>query len=218
MRRRKEQAAKIRVKILQDRKTGLTYEDIQRKRGVSSRTVAKLVKGKDPQRFCEKCGETDPEKLEEHHPDKVSCPNEMQTLCASCHAKVTREQQKKRNGEKHNKVLTPEVISAQQVPNVQRTRLPKPPIVTNATTLPIRQTQAIPPRPLTSDEWRFLGKIGCYVAAGTSLGEGLCNKKLPWWARLILVGITGVPIWIASKLGRPMEKQGASSEVLKPTF
>ena len=65
MRRKKELMDKLRVKILQDRQNGLTYEQIQRKRGVSSRTIANLVKGKDPQRFCQRCGETDPEKLEE---------------------------------------------------------------------------------------------------------------------------------------------------------
>jgi len=206
MRRRNEVMDKLKVNILKDRKAGLTYEDIQRKRGVSSCTVATLVKGKDPQRFCGKCGETDPEKLEEHHPDRVNRPHESETLCASCHAKVTREQQKKRNTEKQNTVLTPEAISAQQAPEVQRASLPQPSILTSPITQPVRQTQAIPPRPLTPDEWRFLGKVGCYTAAGTCLGEGLCNKKLPWWARLILVGVTGVPIWIASKLSRPVEK------------
>jgi len=100
MRRRKEHAMKLRVKILQDRKDGLTYEEIQRKRGVSSRTIANLVKGKDPKRFCEQCGETDPQKLEEHHPDKVNSPSQTVTLCGSCHAKVTREQQTKVTTEK----------------------------------------------------------------------------------------------------------------------
>ena len=47
MRSRNELMDKLRVKILQDRKDGLTYEEIQRKRGVSSRTIANLVKGKD---------------------------------------------------------------------------------------------------------------------------------------------------------------------------
>jgi len=65
MRRKKELMDKLRVEILQDRQNGLTYEQIQRKRGVSSRTIANLVKGKDPQRFCQMCGETDPERLEE---------------------------------------------------------------------------------------------------------------------------------------------------------
>ena len=87
---------KLRVKILEDRKAGLTYEQIQRKRGVSSRTIAKLVKGKDLKRFCKMCGETDPEKLEEHHPDKENFPNYTVTLCASCHAKVTRKQMREK--------------------------------------------------------------------------------------------------------------------------
>ena len=51
MRRRKELMDKLRVKILQDRKYGLTYEQIQRKRGVSSRTIANLLKDGDPSKI-----------------------------------------------------------------------------------------------------------------------------------------------------------------------
>ncbi len=100
MRRRREQAAKLKVKILEDRKAGLTYEEIQRKRGASSRTIADLIKGNDPKKFCQQCGETDPEKLQEHHPDKVNDPTRTATLCASCHSKVTREEQRERTKEK----------------------------------------------------------------------------------------------------------------------
>gem|GEM_PF-4016611 len=69
MRRRNELMDKLRVRILQDRRDGLTSEQIQVRRGASSRTIANLVKGKDPRRFCIRCGETDPQKLEQHHPD-----------------------------------------------------------------------------------------------------------------------------------------------------
>jgi len=42
MRRRTELARQMRVRILEDRRNGLTYEEIQRKRKVSSRTIANL--------------------------------------------------------------------------------------------------------------------------------------------------------------------------------
>ncbi len=54
------------------------------KKGASSRTIANLVKGKDLSRFCTSCGETDAQKLEEHHSDKVNRPNQTITLCANC--------------------------------------------------------------------------------------------------------------------------------------
>ncbi|MCZ2809797.1 MAG: hypothetical protein O2V44_10625, partial [Candidatus Bathyarchaeota archaeon] len=104
MRRRNELMDKLRVRILQGRKDGLTYEQIQTKTGASSRTIANLVKGKDPRRFCIRCGETDPQKLEQHHPDRVNRPNETVTLCANCHSTVTREQQRKTNREKKKEI------------------------------------------------------------------------------------------------------------------
>jgi len=82
MRRRSELMNKLRVKILEDYRAGLTYSEIQRRRGASSRTIANLVKGKDLRRFCQMCGETDQEKLEEHHPNKMIHPSETVTLCA----------------------------------------------------------------------------------------------------------------------------------------
>jgi len=177
MRRRKDQAAKMRVKILQDRKTGLTYGEIQRKRGVSSRTIANLVKGKDPKRFCEQCGETDPEKLEEHHPDKVNYPNKTVTLCASCHAKVTREQQRKMNKEKKKVTGIPKIILPLNVPSQRRISNP-------------HQTIHFQPRPLTPQEKRWLGRGFLYGGGGIALGESIFDKKLPKWLRII-VGVSG---------------------------
>jgi len=178
MRRRKEVMDKLRVKILEDRKAGLTYEQIQRKRGVSSRTIAKLVKGKDPKRFCQMCGETDPEKLEEHHPDKVNRPNYTITLCASCHAKVTRKQQQKRNKEKKNQLVIPEIVSALKVPVPQA-----------VSTQP--QVRYTPSRPLTPQEKHWIGKGLCYGGGGIAIGEGMFDKRLPRWVRglLIIAGI-----------------------------
>jgi len=141
MRRRNELMDKLRVKILQDRKNGLTYEQIQRKRGVSSRTIANLVKDGDPKRFCQQCGETDPEKLEEHHPDKENFPNETVTLCSNCHSKVTRIEQRKRNREKKGETIIPEITPFFNFPTAQI--VPIQPQVTHASL-----------RPLTSQEKR----------------------------------------------------------------
>ena len=170
MRRKKELMDKLRVKILQDRQNGLTYEQIQRKRGVSSRTIANLVKGKDPQRFCQMCGETDPEKLEEHHPDKVNHPNYTITLCASCHAKVTRKQQQERNREKKNQLVIPEIIPALKVP-----------VLTQP------QVRYTPSRPLTPQEKRWIGKRFFYGSGGIAIGKGMFDKRLPGWVRILLI-------------------------------
>ena len=183
MRRRKKQATKLRVKILQDRKGGLTYEEIQRKRGVSSRTIANLVKEKDPKRFCEQCAETDPEKLEEHHPDKANSPNRTVTLCASCHAKVTREQQRKVMREKKKEITIPEIIPPLKLSAEQR--MANPP-----------QTTYSQLRPLTPQEKRWLGRGALYGGGGIALGEGIFDKRLPGWLRLLL-GIGGATLLYA---------------------
>ena len=183
MRRRKEQATKLRVKILQDRKNGLTYEQIQRTRGVSSRTIANLVKGEDPKRFCEQCGETDPEKLEQHHPDKLNHPNDTRTLCASCHSKITREQQRIMNKDtkketKVSKVIPPLSISTQP-------RVPYP-----------AQTGYSQFRPLTPQEKCWIGRAALFSGGGIALGEGVFDRRLPGWLRLLL-GIGGIALLYA---------------------
>lgn len=183
MRRRKELMNKLKVRILQDRKNGLTYEQIEQRRGVSSRTVADLVKGKDLQRFCEQCGETDPEKLEEHHPDKVNRPNDTRTLCASCHSKVTREQQRKVSKEKKKDISIPEIIQRVKI-SAQR-RMPNPP-----------QTTYSEPRPPTPQEKRWLGRGFLYGGGGVALGEGIFDGRLPGWLRF-LPGIGGAALLYA---------------------
>ena len=173
MRRRSELMDKLRVKILQDWKNGLTYKEIERKRGVSSRTIANLVGGKDLKRFCQSCGQTDPEKLQEHHPDRANRPNETKTLCASCHEKITRKQQRERHRERKNNVLIPEVVET--------------------TNQPVQQKIAAPPevsydaRPLTLEEQRWLGKGLCYSIGGVALGKGAFDNKIPRWIRGLLV-------------------------------
>ena len=178
MRRRREQATKLRVKILEDRKAGLTYEEIERKRGVSSRTIANLVKGKDPKKYCNECGETDPEKLQEHHPDKVNDPDRTMTLCASCHSKVTREEQRKRT-KKTQKNL---VGSETNLPDTLQIKQNPPSQAQPAYT----QIEPVPP-----EVWRWLGKYGLYSSGGIALAEAICDKRLPPWFRWFL-GISGL--------------------------
>jgi len=192
VRRRNELMNKLRVKILQDWKSGLTYEKIERKRGVSSRTIANLVKGKDLKRFCEMCGETDQEKLEEHHPNKTMHPNETVTLCASCHSKATRKQQKERHKERENKVLIPEVVETTNPPVQQRMSAPPEVSYNNE-------------RPLTLEEQRWLGKGFCYSIGGVALGKGAFDKKIPGWIRGLLT-IAGILfLYGGSRIGRDTE-------------
>jgi len=211
MRRRTELAKKLRVKILGDRRNGLTYEEIERNRGVSSRTIANLVKGKDPKRFCGMCAETDPQKLEEHHPDRENYPNVTRTLCASCHSKVTREEQRTKRRQVQKKVVMPKVIPPQQVPAPQLLPVPPRRVVRVPTTPPARQTETVSSRPLTSDEWRLLGRVGCYGGGGVALGEGLLNPKIPWWGRLLLFGGAAFSLWLGSKLHKPTEERAPAS-------
>ena len=178
MRRRREQATKLRVKILEDRKAGLTYEEIERKRGVSSRTIANLVKGKDPKKYCNECGETDPEKLQEHHPDKVNDPDRTMTLCASCHSKVTREEQRERAKETQKKL----VDSQTTVTDILQTKQNPPTEAQPGYT----QMEPVPP-----EVWRWLGKYGLYSSGGIALAEAICDKRLPPWFRWFL-GIGGL--------------------------
>lgn len=187
MRRRKELMNKLRVKILEDWKNGLTYERIERKRGVSSRTVANLVKGKDPRRFCMRCGETDPQKLEQHHPDRVNRPNETVTLCANCHSTVTRELQRKTNREKKREICTPNNTSPVYVSMPSRS-MPQPQVA---------YTQC---RPFTPAENRCIGRGLSYGGGGIAVGEGLFDNRLPGWARVVLVIVGGAVMYAGSKI------------------
>jgi len=157
MRRRNELMDKLRVKILQDRRDGLTSEQIQARRGASSRTIANLVKGKDPRRFCIRCGETDPQKLEQHHPDRVNRPNETVTLCANCHSTVTRELQRKTNREKKKEICTPNTSPIHV--SIPSRSMAQPQVA---------HTQC---RPSTPAEKRCIGRGFSYGGGGIAVGE-----------------------------------------------
>lgn len=186
MRRRKKEIEKVRVKILEAKRAGLTYEEIKKKTGASSRTIANLVKGKDLSRFCTSCGETDAQKLEEHHPDKANRPNQTVTLCANCHATVTSEQQRKRNSEKKIDLAAPKSNPTISVPTPPKT---------------INQTQMSSPqlKPFTPIEKRWIARGVFYGSAGIAIGEGLLDRKLPGWARLMLIITGGVLLYTGSK-------------------
>lgn len=78
---------KIKLKIVEARKAGMTYKDIRRRYGVSLNIISKPVV--DPfRRYCAKCGETDPEKLQERYADRVNRPGKTVTLRANCRSEI----------------------------------------------------------------------------------------------------------------------------------
>ena len=85
-----------RLKIIQARKEGASYSELQRRFGVSPNYLSKLFKGKDINKYCEQCGENDPQVLEKHHPDKENRPNSWIWLCSNCHSKISRKEIRKR--------------------------------------------------------------------------------------------------------------------------
>lgn len=182
MRKHKKQVEKLRVKILEAKRAGLTYEAIHTKTGASSRTIANLVKGKDITRFCTSCGETDVQKLHEHHPDKANRPNETVTLCANCHAAVTRVQQRERNKEKRIDKATPNSDPTVSVPT--------PPKTVNQTQ--VDRTQL---NDLTPQQQRWIAKGICYGAAGIAISQGLSSEEMSGWDRLLMLAVGGILLY-----------------------
>lgn len=107
MRRPSRSSKRIRLKILEARKNGMAYEEIRRKYGVSLNTISKLVKGKSLLRYCSKCGETNPGKLEERHPDRANLPGKTITLCANCHSELHRKQPQENKEKRQHGQITP---------------------------------------------------------------------------------------------------------------
>jgi RNase P subunit RPR2 len=106
MRRTEKEIGKLRLRIIELRQKGKTYEEIRRITSASPTTIAKILKNFKG-RYCVKCGEVNTEVLEEHHPDKVNMPDYTITLCANCHEKITREQLRKRNKQQESPVGKP---------------------------------------------------------------------------------------------------------------
>ena len=90
-----------RLKLIKARKEGATFSQLQRRFGVSPNYLSKLFKGKDVNKYCEHCGENDPEVLEKHHPDKENRPDYAIWLCSNCHSKITRKEAKERTTQKN---------------------------------------------------------------------------------------------------------------------
>ena len=77
-----------RLKLIKARKEGATFSELQRRFGVSPNYLSKVFKGKDINKYCQHCGENDPEALEKHHPDKENRPDYWIWLCSNCHNRV----------------------------------------------------------------------------------------------------------------------------------
>jgi Fic family protein len=137
MRRTKEGMKKLRIKIIKLKEKGLTVEEIRRRTGASPNTICKILKGFKG-KYCQKCGETNPEVLEQHHPDKINRPDFTITLCANCHEEITRKQARERNKKKENEknilnpvnLNLPATIQTQKENITQNLNLPNAPVQT----------------------------------------------------------------------------------------
>jgi hypothetical protein len=148
MRRTKEGMKKLRIKIIKLKEKGLTVEGIRRRTGASPNTICKILKGFKG-RYCQKCGETNPEVLEQHHPDKINRPDFTITLCANCHEEITRKQARERNKKKENEknilnpvnLNSPATIQTQKENITQNLNLPNAPVQTYIQPLSFEETK-----------------------------------------------------------------------------
>lgn len=193
MRRKNGKINKLKVKVIEDMKNGLTYEEIRRKRGVSPSTIAKWTKDKDLTRYCQDCGETDPVKLEEHHPNKKEYPNSTVPLCANCHSKITRKQLKERR-KKQKEVIVPQNVEV-LAPKTNQSLSSVGTTVYAPRSIPATSTP-----PLTPEEIRRLTRWGLFGAGGIATGEAILEKRLPWWGRAALLVGAGIVFWIGGKI------------------
>lgn len=173
MRRKNSAAKKLKLKILEAKKNGMTYEEIRRKYGVSPNTISSLVKGKSLAKYCMKCGETAPEKLEDHHPDRVNYPTETEVLCANCHSHVHRikRQKGKRDREHNQPTLTaaPSTLSTEKL-------LPPPGAQKHPYT-PVQTPNPVPKFPVDPNAIRVgLAIYGMAQGAG-QLADALWRKQ-----------------------------------------
>ena len=134
------------------------------------------------------CGEMDPEKLEEHHPDKENFPNYTVTLCTSCHAKVTRKQMREKAKEKKS-----ELVVWKNVPDSNPSFL-----VQRIINRP--QQPNVYTRPLTPEEKKNLEKILLYSLGGVAAGKALFDKNLPFGVRILLGIGAGVCFYAGNKI------------------
>jgi len=118
-----------RLKIIEARKEGATYIELQKRFGVSPNYLSKLFKGKDINKYCELCGENDPKVLEKHHPDKENRPDYWIWLCSNCHSKVTRKQAKQRAKQKTGKkqIILKQLPISQKIDNRSQVKINESP-------------------------------------------------------------------------------------------
>ncbi len=184
MRRKNERVKKLRVKVIEDVESGLTYEEIRRKRGVSPSTIAKWTKGKDLKRYCRQCGETDPKKLEKHHPNKKESPEHTIDLCANCHSRITRKQLSNRN-------RTQQPVAAPKTPQAPTAKQPTP-IPFQPAVNPPNQIVPSVVRPFTPKERAEIAKGALYLGGSIVAIEAILDKRLAWWERLALLTSAGL--------------------------
>jgi len=116
-----------RLKIIEARKQGATYIELQKRFGVSPSYLSKLFKGKDINKYCLMCGENDPKVLEKHHQDKENRPDYWIWLCSNCHSKVTRKQAKQRAKQKTDKdqIVIKQFPIPQKINNMPQVKINK---------------------------------------------------------------------------------------------
>ncbi|TKJ46993.1 hypothetical protein CEE34_06075 [Candidatus Aerophobetes bacterium Ae_b3a] len=196
MRRKNGQIKKLKLKVIEDRKNGLTYEDIRKKRGVCPSTVSQWTKGKDLKRYCKLCGETDPEKLEEHHPNKEKSPEYTLTLCANCHSKITRKQLSDRN-------KTQQSVTVSKTPQVLPPKCQPTPILPQSNVNPPNQVFSTAFQPFTPKERAGIAKWALYIAGSIVGIEAIFGKGLVWWERLALLASAGFAFRTGEKITPP---------------
>lgn len=194
MRRTKKEIKKLRLKIIELKKEGKDYEDIRRITGASPNTISKVLKGFTG-RYCQKCGETNPEVLEEHHPDKENKPNWTITLCANCHEEITRKQARERQKIKNE--IQP-IISQQSQLISYPFILQQPKII-----LPEKENENknlvaysySSPILMTPED----GKMLCFSLGGIAcIIESITSKRKPFERVLLLIG-SAICFWQAYK-------------------
>lgn len=168
MRRTEKEIKKLRLKIIELKKEGKSYEEIRRRTGASPNTIAKVLKGFTG-RYCINCGETNPDVLHEHHPDKENRPDYTITLCANCHNEVHRSKEKK---EKDIEQKTNISIQPKQNPVSVLPEVVKPEHI-----LPIQKVNL---QPLT---WEEVKSIFFGISGIIGIAEGLFNKEIKPLAR-----------------------------------
>ena len=176
MKRTNRAATRMRLKILEARKKGMTYEEIRRRYGVSPNTISRLTKGKSIARYCARCGETTPEKLEEHHPDKVNHPTETIDLCANCHSEIHRKKPRPRKKEREQN--TPTLAN----PSLLTVSIPTPPALSGPQQHGygfVQSTNHAPELPVDPNTLRLGLALYSMDLGGRGLRDALWPRQVP---------------------------------------